>query len=327
MILDRATERVADWVSGILWLSRVRRQLEAAAARWRPFRVLLATLAAVTRNDAQQLIAGVAYYGMVALIPVSVALLQFLGLALGQELSMGWFETWSSRLLPGNIDFEDLLVAQDFTIVGITGVFALLGLAWGSYKLFGSVGVVVNRMWGIAPAQVGIFGKTRQYLLMSATSLALLLSSVFTYLISYGISYGLTPQASRQPDPSAPTDAVVTFVTQGWWSNGFAGLLSVVAFLIVYRYVPERRVLWRWAVVGAVVAGVALQAVNYGVALFITYAAPSHLVYGPLASVLIVLVWLFASSVTLASGAAVAAYGQNVYNHDGPTPGPGWFLR
>ena len=127
----------------------------AAAARWRPLRVLLATLAAVTRNDAQQLIAGIAYYGMVALIPVSVALLQFLGVALGQELSMGWFETWSSRLLPGDIDFESLLVAQDFTVVGITGVFALLGLAWGSYKLFGSVGVVVNRMWGIAPGPGG----------------------------------------------------------------------------------------------------------------------------------------------------------------------------
>ena len=323
MILDRASERVADWVSGISWLSRVRRELESAAARWRPFRVVLATLAAVTRNDAQQLIAGIAYYGMVALIPVSVALLQFFGLALGQELSMGWFDAWSSRLLPGDIDLEGLLITEDSTVVGITGVFALLGLVWGSYKLFGSVGVVVNRMWGIAPAQVGIFGKTRQYLLMSATSLALLLSSVFTYLISYGLS----SQTSRRPDPTVPSDVIATFITQGWWSNVFAGLLSVVAFLIVYRYVPERRVLWRWAIIGAGVAGVALQAVNYGVALFISYAAPSHLVYGPLASVLIVLVWLFASSVTLASGAAVAAYGQNVYNHDGPTPGPGWFLR
>ncbi len=323
MILDRASERVADWVGGILWLSRLRRRIEATAARWRPLRVVLATLAAVTRNDAQQLIAGIAYYGMVALIPVSVALLQFFGLALGQELSMGWFDAWSSRLLPGDIDLEGLLITEDSTVVGITGVFALLGLVWGSYKLFGSVGVVVNRMWGIAPAQVGIFGKTRQYLLMSATSLALLLSSVFTYLISYGLS----SQTSRRPDPAVPADVIATFITQGWWSNVFAGLLSVVAFLIVYRYVPERRVLWRWAIIGAGVAGVALQAVNYGVALFISYAAPSHLVYGPLASVLIVLVWLFASSVTLASGAAVAAYGQNVYNHDGPTPGPGWFLR
>jgi len=324
MILDRASERVADWVSGIHWLARVQRRLEAAAARWRPLRVVLATLAAVTRNDAQQLIAGIAYYGMVALIPVSVALLQFLGLALGQELSMGWFEAWSSHLLPSNIDLESLLLGQDFTIVGITGVFALLGLVWESYKLFGSVGVVVNRMWGIAPAQVGILGKTRQYLLMSATSLVLLLSSVFTYLISHG----LVPGTPDHLEPNAEWgNALLTLATQGWWSNVLAGVLSAVAFLIVYRFVPERRVLWRWALVGAGVAGVALQLVNYGVSLVIAYVAPSHMVYGPLASVLIVLVWLFASAVTLASGAAVAAFSQTVYDHDGPTPGPGWFLR
>ena len=301
MILDRASEKVSAWVSGISWLLRLNRRLEAAAARWRPARVILATLAAVTRNDAQQLIAGIAYYGMVALIPVSFALLQFLGLALGPELSLGWFETWSSRLLPSSIDLGGSLAAGDSAIVGITGLFALLGLVWGSYKLFGSVGVVVNRMWGIAPAQVGIFGKTRQYLLMSATAIVLLLSSVFTYLIFSS--------------------------AQGWWSNLVAGLLAGAAFLIVYRYVPERPVRWRWAAIGAGAAGIALQMVNIGVAIFIAYLAPSHLVYGPLASVLLVLVWLFASAVTLASGAAVAAYGQSVYDGDGPTPGPGWFLK
>ena len=322
MILDRASEKVADWVNGISWLLRVRRRLESAAERWRPFRVVLATLAAVTRNDAQQLIAGIAYYGMVALIPVSVAVLQFLGLALGQELSMGWFLLWSSRLLPPTVDLEGLLVSQDVTIVGITGVFALLGLIWGSYKLFGSVGVVVNRMWGIAPAQVGILGKIRQYLLMSATSLVLLLSSVFTYVFSQN----LEPNVLAQVYPVGLLGSIATFAIRGWGSNVIAGLLSVVAFVIVYRYVPERRVLWRWAVVGAGFAGVALQVVNYGVFLFISYVAPSHMLYGPLASVLMVLIWLFASSVTLASGAAVAAYGQNVYDHDGPTPGPGWFL-
>ena len=301
MILDRASEKVSAWVSGISWLLRLNRRLEAAAARWRPARVILATLAAVTRNDAQQLIAGIAYYGMVALIPVSFALLQFLGLALGPELSLGWFESWSSRLLPSSIDLGGSLAAGDSAIVGITGLFALLGLVWGSYKLFGSVGVVVNRMWGIAPAQVGIFGKTRQYLLMSATSIVLLLSSVFTYLIFSS--------------------------AQDWWSNLIAGLLAGAAFLIVYRYVPERPVRWRWAAIGAGAAGIALQMVNIGVAIFIAYLAPSHLVYGPLASVLLVLVWLFASAVTLASGAAVAAYGQSVYDGDGPPPGPGWFLK
>ena len=323
MILDRASQKVSAWVGGISWLLRLNRRMEAAAARWRPVRVVLATLAAVTRNDVQQLIAGIAYYGMVALIPISVALLQFLGLALGPELSLHWFESWSSRVLPPTIDLGSILAPGDVTALGVTGIFALLGLAWGSYKLFGAVGLVVNRMWGIAPSQVGIIGRTRQYLLMSATAVVLLLSSVSTYLMSQDED----TLVLLQPGRTGWSDAVISSAAPGWWPNLIAGLLAGAAFLIVYRYVPERPVRWRWAAIGAGAAGVALQMVNIGVAIFITYLAPSHLVYGPLASVLLVLVWLFASSITLASGAAVAAYGQSVYDGDGPTPGPGWFLK
>ena len=322
MISERILVKVFSCISGISWLLRLNARLENAARRFRPVRVLLATLAEVTRNDAQQLVAGIAYYGMVALVPVSVAILQVLALTLGEEQGREWFSSFSSAVLPPSIDLDGLLATQDATATGITVLFALLGLAWGSFKLFGAVGVVVNRMWGIEPRQVGIIGKMRQYLLMSATALVLLISSVITYLMSQD----LASLALRDLELKGWTDTLATAIASGW-SNVIAGLLLVAAFLIVYRYVPERRVRWRWALSGALLAGMALQLVNYGVSLFLAYLAPSHLLYGPLASVLIILVWLFASSATLAGGAAVAAYGQSVYEGDGPSPGPGWFLR
>ena len=197
----------------------------------------------------------------------------------------------------------------------------VLGLVWGSYKLFGAVGLIVNRMWGIAPSQVDIISRTRQYFLMSGTALALFVSSMFTYVVSQD----LAPLVLRELQLAGWFNTPPVAISQ-WWSNIFAALLSGFAFLMVYRYVPERPVRWRWAMTGAIVAGVALQLVNYGVVIFILYLAPSHLVYGPLASVLVILMWLFASSVTLAMGAAASAYGQSVYDGDGPTPGPGWFL-
>ncbi len=321
MSMGRLMARIAEWLGGISWLLRLNRRLRAAATRWKLVRLTLAMLAAVTRNDAQQLVAGVAYYGIVALIPVSVALLQFLGYALGEERSWDWFESWSSRLLPPNVDLSSLVATSDPTAISITGVFVVLGLIWGSYKLFGAVGLIVNRMWGIEPSQVGIIGKTRQYFLMSGTAMALFVSSIFTYVISQD----LAPLALRELQLVGLISTPPVVISQ-WWYNGFAALLSGFAFLVVYRYVPERPVSWRWAVIGAIVAGVALQLVNYGVVIFILYLAPSHLVYGPLASVLVILMWLFASSVTLAMGAAASAYGQSVYDGDGPTPGPGWFL-
>ena len=317
--LERALVSAARWIGGIAWLLRLNSALERAAARWRPLRVLLATLAAVTRNDAQQLIAGVAYYGMVSLIPISVAVFQIFELALGEARTREWFLALSAEVLPPNVDLSLLLTPEDATAAGIASGLALLGLAWGSFKLFGAVGVVVNRMWGIEPIQVGIVGKTRQFLFLSATALTLLVSSIVTYVMADD----LAPEALRalQLDEWA-----ARLPARRWWANLGGWPLSVAAFLMVYRYVPERRVLWRWAVLGALGAGVALQAINYAFALFLTYIAPSHLLYGPLASALIVLIWLFAATLTLVSGAAVTAYGQSIYDGDGPEPGPGWFL-
>lgn len=322
MIGDRMLGKVVGCITGISWFWRLNARVENAARRFRPVRVLLATLAEVTRNDAQQLVAGIAYYGMVALVPITVAILQILALTLGEERSREWLDSFSAAILPPSIDLGLLLSVPDATTAGITGLFALLGLAWGSFKLFGAVGVVVNRMWGIAPMQVGIIGKTRQYVLMSATALALLISSVLTYLMSHD----LAPLALQELKLTGWADTLTTAIVSGW-INVFAGLLSGIAFLMVYRYVPECRVRWRWALLGAGFAGISLQLMNYGVSLFLAYIAPSHLLYGPLASVLIILVWLFASAATLTWGAALTAYGQSVYEGEGPEPGPGWFLK
>lgn len=295
--------------------------MEWSATQWRPLRVVLATLAAVTRNDAQQLIAGVAYYGMVSLIPISVALLQIFGLVLGDERAREWFATVLAGILPSNVDLETLLASRGRAAAGVTSGLALAGLSWGSIKLTGAVGVVVNRMWGIEPIQVGIVAKTRQFIFLNATALALLVSSVLTYVITQD----LAPNALRELNLTGWADVVEWRIS--WWSNALDWLLSVAAFLMVYRYVPERPVRWRWALLGAVGAGVAFKVINYAFALFLTYLAPSHLLYGPLASVLVVLIWLFLSSLTLVAGAAVTAYGQSIYQGDGPTPGPGWFLK
>ncbi len=328
MAFDSKLYRAASWAGRNRRLLRIRpvfkafqlrRAITRLAQRWRPLRVLLAILAAVTRNDVQQLTAGIAYYGIISLIPISVVALQILDLVLSDAGARTWFAAISDGLLPPNVDWTTLRPTEDMAAAGITGALALLGLVWGSVKLFGAVGVVVNRMWGIQPIQVGILGKTREYMFLSAIALVLLVSSILT-------SVTIPDLASNVLTTMQLTGLANVIAVQRWWPGVLAWLLSVTAFLMVYRYVPEHRVRWRWAAVGALGASVGFEVVNYVFSLFLNYAAPSHLLYGPLASMFIFLIWLFVSGLILASGAALTAYAQSVYDGDGPTPGPGWFL-
>ena len=328
MAIDSKLYRAASWANRNRRLLRIRPVLKAfqlrravarLAQRWRPLRVLLAILAAVTRNDVQQLTAGVAYYGMVALIPISVVVLQIIDLILSETSSRTWSHAISSGVLPGNVDWSSLQPTEDMAVAGIAGALALLGFVWGSIKLSGAVGVVVNRMWGIEPIQVGFIAKTREFIILSATALVLLVSSILTSVTVPDLAQQ-TLRALQQPGLA---DVIAV---QRWWPGVLAWLLSVAAFLLVYRYVPERRVRWRWAAAGAVAASIGFELVGYAFSLVLNYLAPSHLLYGPLATVLVFLIWLFLSALTLVSGAALAAYGQSIYDSDGPTPGPGWFL-
>ncbi len=299
---------------------QLRRAIQRLAQQYSSIRLVLATLSAVTRNDTQQLTAGVAYYGMVSLLPVSVVVLQVLPLILGEAGAQTWFSAIASGVLPRNVDWDALWPSQAPAVVGATGVVALMGLLWGSIKLFGAVGLVVNRMWGIEPAQVGIIGKTREYLFLSAMALGLLASSILTYVAVPDLALS----ALRAVQLGGLANAVAS---QRWWPNLLAWLLSIAVFLLVYRYVPERQVHWRWALLGAFTASIVFVAANYVFAWFFSYVAPHRLFYGPLASVLIILIWLFVSSLTLVSGAALTAYAQSIYRGDGPILPVGWFLR
>ena len=326
--LEAKLHQAADWATRNRRLLRIRpvlralqfrRYVQRLAQRRSSVRLVLATVATVMQNDNQQLMAGVAYYGMVSLLPFSVVVLQILPLLLGEEGARTWFSAISSGVLPSNIDVSTLWPSQPPAVAGATSLVAFLGLLWGSFKLFGAVGLVVNRAWGIEPAQVGILGKTREYLFLSAMALGLLVSTVLTYVTVPD----LTVYVLRSIELRGLANAVEA---QRWWPSLLAWGLSVIVFLLVYRYVPERPVLWRYAIVGAVSASIIFEAASYVFALFFSYIAPQRLFYGPLASVLIILIWLFFSALTLVSGAVLTAYAQSIYRGDGPWPRSGWFL-
>ena len=318
----------ADWAATNRRLLRIwpvlkalqfRRSIHRLAQRRSSVRLVLATVAAVTQNDNQQLMAGVAYYGMMSLLPFSVVVLQVLPLLLGEEGASAWFAAILSSVLPSNVDASTLWPSQPPAVAGATGLVAMAGLLWGSYKLFSAVGLVVNRAWGIEPAQVGMFGKIRGYLFLSAMALGLLVSTVLTYVTVPD----LTVYVLRSVDLGGLANAVES---QRWWPSLLAWILSVFVFLLVYRYIPERTVHWRYAIVGALAASIIFEAAAYVFALFFSYLAPQRLFYGPLASVLVILIWLFFSALTLVSGAVLTAYSQSIYRGDGPWPRSGWFL-
>jgi membrane protein len=83
-------------------------------------------------------------------------------------------------------------------------------------------------------------------------------------------------------------------------------LFACFAFTALYMIVPNRRIDWRDAVMGGVVAGLMAEALSRGFASYISHGSVLT-VYGAVAVVPVFLLWIYCSWFTVLFGAAIAA--------------------
>ncbi len=300
----------------LLWFLRQASALERLINRWRPLLVIEASLLAVMKPNIQQLSAGVAYYGIMAMMPLLVAGMQIIAVWLGQEGARVWFGELSARVFPAELNIVALLGDPNAETVGVVSSLAFLGLAWGLFKLFGAVSAILNLTWGIEQSNTGFADNLKEVIAIGAAATVFLVSSMLTWLVVDDF----TGQVLRALRLLQWADAVASTAVTGL-VNLVAWLLLILSLVIIYRYVPRRPVRWRWAALGSLAVAVALQLMNYGFAMLLSHVAPSQFVQGILASALVILLWLFLAARLLAWGAAISAYAQSVYDLDGPAPG------
>ena len=83
--------------------------------------------------------------------------------------------------------------------------------------------------------------------------------------------------------------------------------VSSLAFLLLYRLVPHRRVPWMHALVGGIVAAVLFELAKQGFAVYMRYAPVYSVVYGTFAAVPFFLLWMYISWLVVLLGAEIAA--------------------
>ena len=84
-------------------------------------------------------------------------------------------------------------------------------------------------------------------------------------------------------------------------------IVDLAAFTFIYAFVPARRVPFRLALVGGVLAALAFEVAKRGFTFYITHVPTYQLVYGALAALPLFLVWIYLSWVIVLVGAAITA--------------------
>jgi membrane protein len=174
--------------------------------------------------------------------------------------------------------------AGRLTTVGLVALF-LTAMA-----LMLTVDRSINAIWRVRRARPFWISVLSYVVLLSVGPLLIGISvSITTYLLALPARVDVSEEAHSVLLQAAPA------------------AVSAIAFFLLYRLVPNRRVPWRHAAAGGVLAAVVFEIAKEVFAFYVAHAPAYSVVYGTFAAVPFFLLWIYVSWLVVLFGAELAA--------------------
>lgn len=277
-------------------LGRLVEKAEAWVARRRTTRVARRAVGGFFEHDGLEVAGSMAYFAVLSLFQVTVLGVVVFSLVIGEGDARRIFVDQLEAALPletGTVaDIVDGIIASRG---GIT-VVSILILMWGSLGFFGALSTGVGRAFAVPTRRPFWQDKLIGIVLLAATG------SLVVVGVGIGIGTGIAAElATRVPGGEAGSQAVLALV-----GLVVPILLTLLALLIVYRVVPNRKVRWRQAWVGALVGTAGFTILSIGFTWFATQVGRYDAFFGPISTVISLLVFLHFGGAAVLLGAEFA---------------------
>lgn len=187
----------------------------------------------------------------------------------------------------------------------ITAVLGGLALLFGSTTAFAQLQGALNRAWNVKPDPQR--GDIRNFLVKRVFSFGVVLVVAFLLLVSLSLSAFLTAMGNRLahivglPDAFlVAANAVLSFV------------VIAILFAAMFKFLPDAKIAWRDVAVGAVVTAALFAAGKELIGLYLGSSDPGG-AFGAAGSLVIVLVWIYYTSMILLYGAELTRSWAELY--------------
>ena len=254
--------------------------------------------------DATHRAAAVAYYAFLSIFPLLLGLVAIFGFFLPSVNLQDTLLKFVGDNIPGAVN---ILKENIPAIIELRGVMSVLGIViflWGASSMFGAISLAINRAWGVSRY-------SRHFFIRKASELAMVFGIGILFLISLGISaiISLLPGTL-----GLPADLLILDI--GSWLAAF--LLIVAVFVLLYKFIPNTRTYWRDIWPGALLAAVLFEIARTLFIFYINTLANYQLLYGSIASIIALFVWIYYSAFIMILG-AVFAFQYSRMRHAGTT--------
>jgi membrane protein len=260
----------------------------------------------------------IAYYALFSLFPLLLFLIAVGSSVLKSAKVQEQVLLFAREAFPPAQELVAQNIRQILELRSTVGIVALVGLLWAATGVFTVLARHINRAWHAAETRNFLEGRLIALamvgVLMALLFLSLVASTVFSILAQFNIGIPFLGGTSLYGTVSWRLLAALV-----------PGLLTFVMFLGLYRWTPNTRVEWREATWGALVATIGWEITKFGFGWYIRSGLTTFdLAYGSLGAVVVLMLWIYLSSLIVLFGAhlsaAIARHSENPPVDRGRTP-------
>lgn len=234
-------------------------------------------------DDGTFLASGLAYGLLFYCVPFTLLTVSALSYtAVKSDTALLWIRRISLNLVPHSRDLFDSFITDIVARRGLVGFFGFIAFIFASSTTFGSVRLVLNRVFGGREYRGLVRGKFMQIVMMFGTSLVFFIIIAVVYAINVVHSFLENLWFEKY------LHTEIMFVI---WIAGLAA--SFALFLFLYRFSPATTLSRSGLLVASGTATFLFQISKWAFGIYLQYARNTTALYGTLSALVFFFLWLY----------------------------------
>lgn len=254
------------------------------------------------------LASGLAFGTLLAAIPFLLLLIYVASLVLGPYFGMRAAESEVLQALwrivpissPAVIETVQEYISQTIESAGSIGLIGGILFVWFSTRLFGALRTALNQVFDLQDTRGIVRGKIDDMQMVVVSTVLLSVNMALTSTMSVLGDRGVRFLAQVGLGAGSPQRAFGVLT---------AFLFVFLMFLLIYKYVPARRLPWRTAVIAALFAATTFEALKMGFSWWVSnYADYSAVFFAFATLVVLIIATYYACILFVLSGEVAQVY-------------------
>ncbi|MFC1948332.1 YihY/virulence factor BrkB family protein [Chloroflexota bacterium] len=241
-------------------------------------------------TDATHRAAGVAYYALLSIFPLLMGVIAIFGFLLPSANIQEELLKFVGDNIPGATNILQQNIANIIELRGTMGVLSIAVFIWGASAMFSAISLSINRAWDIHRYR-------RSFFIRKGSELGMVFGIGILFLLSLGISAVISILRGVLNLP------IANLFILDVGSRLAAFLLILTVFLLLYKLIPDTKTYWRYIWPGALLAAVLFEIARTLFVFYLENFANYQLLYGSIASIMALLVWIYYSAFIMILGA------------------------